>query len=181
MYTAWRLLTDKPEEYDVTVYEATAHLGGRLLSVMPGDLLKGKYSGDLRECKTTHDLLKIALIFATAHEQFITLVNRVSESKYQNSAIPTLPVAGGAMDWAVDPFGGGVNFWNAGVDVNKVYWDLMQPFGSADDEKPIYVVGEGYSVFQGWVEGSLWTAEAVLENNYGLSKPDWAPFSVTKS
>jgi hypothetical protein len=48
LYTAWRLLTDKPDEYDVTVYEATAHPGGRLLSVMPDDLLKGAYTGDLR-------------------------------------------------------------------------------------------------------------------------------------
>ena len=67
------------------------------------------------------------------------------------------------------------------MDVNEVYWDMMQPFGSASDDLPIYVVGEGYSVFQGWVEGALWTAEAVLENKYGLSIPAWAPFDVANS
>lgn len=136
---------------------------------------------NLAACKTTDDLMDAAPIFATAHQQFTTLVNKVSDFNGKDLASPTLPVAGGAMDWAVNPFGGGVNFWNAGVDVSEVYWDMMQPFGSAADDLPIYVVGEGYSVFQGWVEGALWTAEAVLEDKFGLAAPSWAPFSVARS
>lgn len=136
---------------------------------------------NLAECKTAGDLMDAAPIFATAHQQFITLVKKVSDFNGTPLASPTLPVAGGAMDWAVNPFGGGVNFWNAGVDVSEAYWDMMQPFGAEGDDTPIYVVGEGYSVFQGWVEGALWTAEAVLENKFGLSCPSWAPFDVASS
>jgi len=134
----------------------------------------------LAEYQTTDELMGASPIFATAHQQFIELVNKVSDFNEEGVASPTLPVAGAAMDWAINPFGGGVNFWNVGVDVNTVYWEMMQPFGSAGDDLPIYVVGEGYSVFQGWVEGALWTAEAVLEGKFGLSAPSWAPFSVAR-
>ena len=41
----------------------------------------------------------------------------------------------------------------------------------ADQE--IYIVGEAYSYEQGWVEGALNTAESMLEQFFGLSKPAW--------
>jgi monoamine oxidase len=61
-------------------------------------------------------------------------------------------------DWGDDPFGGGWNSWNIGVDSRKVKHDILQPAPGA----PVYVCGEAYSDAQGWVEGALQTADLML-------------------
>lgn len=67
-------------------------------------------------------------------------------------------------DWSEDPYGGGVNFWNIGVRSWEVIPRMVQPVPGA----PVYVCGEAYSGAQGWVEGALQTAEAVLTEHLGL-------------
>lgn len=62
-------------------------------------------------------------------------------------------------DWGDDPFGGGWNSWNIGVDSRRVKMDILQP----DPGAPVYVCGEAYSDAQGWVEGALQTADLMLE------------------
>lgn len=126
-------------------------------------------------------------LFSTAHEQFVNIVKQVANKDNHGETVPlegvTLPTAGACMDWGVAPYGGGVNFWNVGVDVAKEYWAMMRPYqmeGSANDDKQLYIVGEGYSIFQGWIEGALWTAEAVLEDYFGLGKEKWMPFNVSE-
>jgi hypothetical protein len=42
----------------------------------------------------------------------------------------------------------------------------------------VYVCGESYSTFQGWVEGALQTAEMILTGHFGMAAPDIAPASV---
>ncbi|HEV2762830.1 MAG TPA: FAD-dependent oxidoreductase [Pyrinomonadaceae bacterium] len=66
-------------------------------------------------------------------------------------------------DWGDDPFGGGWNSWNIGVESWNVKRQIVQPDGS----RPLYVCGEAYSDAQGWVEGALQTADMVLEK-FGL-------------
>lgn len=61
-------------------------------------------------------------------------------------------------DWGDDPFGGGWNSWNIGVDSRKVKMDILQPSPGA----PVYICGEAYSDAQGWVEGALQTADLML-------------------
>ena len=109
-------------------------------------------------------------VFAVAHEQWVNFVNQ----------IPTLsdgeadfPVAGGIVDWGLAPYGGAWNFWNVNVDVRSQYYNLMQPIPDA----PIFVQGEGYSLLQGWAEGAIWTAEAILVNHLqvGASNHGWKP------
>lgn len=62
-------------------------------------------------------------------------------------------------DWGDDPFGGGWNSWNIGVDSRRVKLDILQPASDA----PVYICGEAYSDAQGWVEGALQTADLMLE------------------
>ncbi len=61
-------------------------------------------------------------------------------------------------DWGDDPFGGGWNSWNIGVQSWDVKKRIVQPF----DRRPLYICGEAYSDAQGWVEGALQTADMVL-------------------
>jgi monoamine oxidase len=61
-------------------------------------------------------------------------------------------------DWGDDPFGGGWNSWNIGVKSQDVKQQIIQPIDGA----PLYICGEAYSDFQGWVEGALQTADMML-------------------
>jgi monoamine oxidase len=73
------------------------------------------------------------------------------------------------MDWSVDPYGGGVHFWNRGYKSWEVLEQMTQPVG----DFPCYICGEAYSTNQTWVEGALQTAEIVLHKHLGLAKPEW--------
>jgi hypothetical protein len=79
------------------------------------------------------------------------------------------PVDAAYMDWSVDPFGGGVHFWNRGYKSWEVLEQMTKPVG----DFPCYVCGEAWSTNQTWVEGALQTAEIVLQKHFGLAKPDW--------
>jgi hypothetical protein len=63
-------------------------------------------------------------------------------------------------DWSDDPFGGGWNFWNIGVQSPDVMKAIIKPH--ADKDVPLYICGDAYSNWQGWVEGALETADMVL-------------------
>jgi monoamine oxidase len=85
----------------------------------------------------------------------VQLIHGLSFSpKVQNAAF---------RDWGDDPFGGGWNSWNIGVQSNKVKEKIIQP----DAGLPVYICGEAYSDAQGWVEGALQTADMVLAK-FGL-------------
>ncbi len=66
-------------------------------------------------------------------------------------------------DWGDDPFGGGWNSWNIGVQSQIVKHRIIQPI----DGRPLYICGEAYSDAQGWVEGALQTADLLLAK-FGL-------------
>lgn len=68
-------------------------------------------------------------------------------------------------DWGDDPFGGGWNAWNIGVDSRTVIRRMVQPY-DGDGRRgalPLYICGEAYSDAQGWVEGALQTADLMLD------------------
>lgn len=67
-------------------------------------------------------------------------------------------------DWGDDPFGGGWNSWNIGVESWDVKKRIVKPF----DQRALYICGEAYSDAQGWVEGALQTADMVLEK-FGIA------------
>lgn len=75
------------------------------------------------------------------------------------------PFASACMSWSRDPFGGGAHFWNKGVRSHEVAERILQPIPGW----PVHVCGECWSHEQGWVEGALQTAEAMLQQHFGLS------------
>ncbi len=95
------------------------------------------------------------------------LVNEVHRELEILHGVPGAPPPYAAVyhDWIDDPFGGGVNFWNIGVQSWVVGPAIAHPVAGA----PVYVTGEAYSRAQGWVEGALQTAEHVLTTYFGLA------------
>jgi monoamine oxidase len=97
-----------------------------------------------------------------AHQQLAELhgitVDKIPEPKHAAYA-----------DWSLDPFGGGWHFWEPQVKVENVMPQIRKPL----DDKNVYVIGEAYSGYQGWVEGALTTAELVLNNHLAVPKASW--------
>ena len=120
-------------------------------------------------------------LFSTAHAQFVNLLTQIHGSGSTNLPATMEPLAGAAMDWGTDPFGGGYNTWNVGVNVASVYGNILNPRPMANAGSGttgtggLFIVGEGYSVLQGWVEGALWTVEDALGQAYGNAwkSPSW--------
>lgn len=68
------------------------------------------------------------------------------------------PTQAAFRDWGDDPYGGGWNSWNIGVQSNEVKHQIVQPLVGTE----LFICGEAYSDGQGWVEGALQTAELML-------------------
>ncbi len=49
--------------------------------------------------------------------------------------------------------------------------DMRQPHVG----ESIHICGEAYSDQQGWVEGAFCVAEKMLQEHYGLTRPNWIP------
>lgn len=96
----------------------------------------------------------------TAQEQ-LALLHRMK--------IPA-PYAAAYHDWSDNPYGGGWHEWRAGFNCPQVIDEMLKPV----DDEDVHVCGEAYSSFQGWVEGSLDTAETMLGRHFGLQPPRWA-------
>jgi monoamine oxidase len=79
------------------------------------------------------------------------------------------PFAAAYRDWSEDPFGGGVHLWK----IHQKSWNVIPKMIQPVDSVEIYVCGEAYSGTQTWVEGALETAEMILQQKFGLPKPDW--------
>ncbi|WP_434046808.1 MULTISPECIES: flavin monoamine oxidase family protein [Sorangium] len=80
-----------------------------------------------------------------------------------------LPYLAVFQDWTRDPFGGGWHFWKVGADSKRIARRMQRPVAAA----PLYVCGEAWSHQQGWVEGALETADAVLEQELLVPPPTW--------
>ncbi len=86
------------------------------------------------------------------------------------SEVPA-PYAAAFKDWGDDPYGGAMHAWAVGADSDTAMAAALQP----DPRVPLYVCGEAFSRFQGWVEGAFDTAETVLQQRLGLAPPAFAP------
>lgn len=86
-------------------------------------------------------------------------------------AMPEIPQPYSAVyhDWSGDPYGGGWHEWKANYRLDEIMWKMLKPAENDD----IFIVGEAYSIGQGWVEGALTTAEQMLESYFGLDRPKW--------
>jgi lysine 2-monooxygenase len=73
------------------------------------------------------------------------------------------------QDWGREPYGGGWHFWKIHARPHEVMPRIQRPVEKAN----LYICGEAWSTQQGWVEGALQTADAVLEGQLGISPPPW--------
>jgi hypothetical protein len=103
-----------------------------------------------------------------APHQMVMEMHRQIAQMHNVSDAPA-PIDAAYMDWSVDPFGGGVHFWNRGYKS----WEVLEQMTKPVDNFPCYVCGEAWSTNQTWVEGALQTAEIMLQKHFGLAKPDW--------
>lgn len=90
----------------------------------------------------------------------IPMVEEVARQLQLMHGLSHTPVVRNAAfrDWGEDPFGGGWNSWNIGVKSWEVKEQITQPIKGV----PLYICGEAYSDYQGWVEGALQTADIML-------------------
>jgi monoamine oxidase len=79
------------------------------------------------------------------------------------------PIDAAFKNWGDDPYGAAVHFWNSGYKS----WEIMHAITKPVNDFPCFICGEAWSENQTWVEGSLQTAEIVLQKHFGLSEPDW--------
>ncbi|HET7229779.1 MAG TPA: NAD(P)/FAD-dependent oxidoreductase [Longimicrobium sp.] len=102
-------------------------------------------------------------------EEYRAPRDMVEEVQRQLARIHGMPFVPGVRnaafkDWGDDPFGGGWNSWNIGVQSQDVIRKIVQPVQGV----PVHICGEAYSNAQGWVEGALETADLVLRH-FGLA------------
>jgi monoamine oxidase len=79
------------------------------------------------------------------------------------------PLAAYFQDWTIDPYGGAWHYYALGHDGAVDGEAIVKPLPDQD----LFVCGEAYSFAQGWVEGALERAEAVLQRHFGLKPPSW--------
>jgi lysine 2-monooxygenase len=68
------------------------------------------------------------------------------------------PLSVGFMNWEEDPYGGAWHTWNQGVKS----WEVAKKIAAPIPGTALHIIGEAYSTHQGWAEGALQTAEAVV-------------------
>ncbi|MGY2226803.1 flavin monoamine oxidase family protein [Pseudomonas gingeri] len=73
--------------------------------------------------------------------------------------------------WDSDPYGGGWHEWKANYRIDRIICRMRHPV----EQQQIYIVGEAYSIGQGWVEGAVTVAESTLQDFFGLKRPTWLP------
>lgn len=72
------------------------------------------------------------------------------------------------FDWGSDPYGGAWHGWRPG----QPSWLARKAIQRPSAARNLFICGEAYSERNGWVEGAINSAEAVL-TRLGLSRPSW--------
>ncbi|HMQ64272.1 MAG TPA: FAD-dependent oxidoreductase [Flavilitoribacter sp.] len=101
-------------------------------------------------------------------DEMVYVANKQLAEVHAQQEIPQ-PYSAVYHDWSGDPYGGGWHEWKANYRLDEIMWKMLKPV-SGDD---IFIVGEAYSIGQGWVEGALDTAETMLEEYFKLERPKW--------
>ncbi|MGE0783509.1 flavin monoamine oxidase family protein [Mycolicibacterium sp.] len=75
----------------------------------------------------------------------------------------------GFIDWGDDQYLSGWHTWTQGAKT----WEVMPAVRTPLPGTALHIVGEAWSLDQGWIEGALQTVEALLTEDLGLPSPDW--------
>jgi monoamine oxidase len=82
----------------------------------------------------------------------------------------------GIRDWARAPYGAANHGWQPGVRSWKVM-ESFQAFDFGSGARNVHIVGEAYSDYQGFIEGSLNSAERALRTIPALEPATAGPDS----
>ena len=91
------------------------------------------------------------------------VLRQLQESHGMRNPLPR-PFAATYKNWGEAPYGGGWYRWKVGANSAEVIDYLRRPF----PDTGLHVCGDAWSNGQGWVEGALETAEAMLVNEFGM-------------
>jgi monoamine oxidase len=91
-------------------------------------------------------------------------------------AVPA-PIDGVFINWTQPPFGGAWHNWQPGYRS----WECSVRMRRPVPGQALHVCGEAWSEAQGWVEGALATTEAMLQQEFKLSAPEWSGPKITTS
>lgn len=91
--------------------------------------------------------------------------NRVSEQEFTAHDL----LQYGIRDWSREPFGAACHAWRPGAKSWEVMPRLEAFSLTGKGKKTVHICGEAYSDYQGFIEGSLRSAENVLQK-FGLPK-----------
>lgn len=80
-----------------------------------------------------------------------------------------LPRSGVFINWTQPPFGGAWHNWQPGYKS----WESTVRMRRPVPGRGLHVCGEAWSESQGWVEGALEMTEAMLQQEFRLSPPDF--------
>lgn len=157
-------------ELDADSRQARERRLGHIRKVLPSVPMYGpRVQLEAHTCGDDHShrLLKNWYDHRAPQEMVMEMHRQVK--RMHNIQYAPKPVAAAYMDWSIDPYGGGVHFWNRGFESWKYLYDVVKPV----EDFPCYICGEAYSTNQTWVEGALQTAEIVLQEHFGLPAPSW--------
>ena len=91
------------------------------------------------------------------------VLRQLQESHGMSGTLPR-PTAATYKNWGEAPYGGGWYRWKVGEVSADVISYLRRPF----PDTGLHICGDAWSNGQGWVEGALETAEALLVNEFGM-------------
>jgi len=120
--------------------------------------------------KTSEEAFSEELISNQATQVMVDEAMNQIRELHGREDIP-MPYVTWYKDWSKDPYGGGYHAWKANYDIEDTMCYMRNPI----PEETIYICGEAYSDQQGWVEGAFCVAERMLEDHFGLLRPDWIP------
>jgi monoamine oxidase len=113
-----------------------------------------------RDVKRSLESTQTSTLKLTQHAQRIFSDMSLSEAtSYIRNSIITY----GIRDWARAPYGAANHGWQPGVRS----WKVMETFKAFDfgsGAKNVHIVGEAYSDYQGFIEGSLNSVELALDS-----------------
>jgi monoamine oxidase len=75
----------------------------------------------------------------------------------------------GFIDWGDDQSLSGVHSWTQGAKT----WEVMPAVRTPVPGTALHIVGEAWSLDQGWIEGALQTVEALLAEDLKVTTPEW--------
>jgi len=76
-----------------------------------------------------------------------------------------------SCDWLRQPSGVATHSWRAGINSTRELPRIRHP----QADLSLHLCGEAFSQEQGWVNGALRSAEAVLQSKFALERPSWCP------